>query len=213
MWNRHGSWPAHILGNPHKNQAEDVVRAIEKGILPPFWIMEHDADKDTMAFLETRNIRVIRRWKGMALDIAKFSAPRKPPELELRFNDHKSLPDFRFLINGYLLSGVEMGDEAVKAVGSAENMSWIVAYLDNKPVSTGLLFIFEEVAGIYMIATATECRGRGYGSAITAALIESAFEKGLDKIILHATPLGEKVYSKLGFEAVSDMPILWKLGA
>ena len=63
-----------------------------------------------------------------------------------------------------------------------------------------------DTADGYNIATLEPARGRGIGSAVTAALLAEGRAGGRTASILHAWPLGLPVYQRLGFAAVCRMP-------
>jgi predicted GNAT family acetyltransferase len=63
------------------------------------------------------------------------------------------------------------------------------------------------IAPIY---TAPDARGRGYGSAVTAALCRDLFAQGQRFVCLHAdrnNPISNRVYRKLGFREVSTLNV------
>lgn len=78
----------------------------------------------------------------------------------------------------------------------------VLAYLDGKPVASGSAYLTGATAGIYNIATLPEHRGRGLGTAVTAWLMNDAYERGCTQTILHASPDGLPVYERLGYETV-----------
>lgn len=59
--------------------------------------------------------------------------------------------------------------------------------------------------------TAPEHRGRGLAARIVKACVAWSKERGHDRVVLHAAPMGRKVYAKLGFERTWEM--LLDLGA
>ena len=63
----------------------------------------------------------------------------------------------------------------------------------------GVAFVDEDVVAVEAVSTRDECRGRGYGAAITAAATASADAPAL----LVASDLGRGVYANLGY-----LPIL-----
>lgn len=79
------------------------------------------------------------------------------------------------------------------------------ARVDGRPVACSLAFVGGGAVGVYGVGTDPEFRGRGYGSAVTLAGIDWGRERGADLAILHATELGEPVYRRLGFEAVTEV--------
>ena len=55
--------------------------------------------------------------------------------------------------------------------------------------------------------TPVDCRGHGYGSAITAAAAALAKRRGVADVVLFAdlaNPTSNGIYQKIGFEAVAD---------
>lgn len=77
-----------------------------------------------------------------------------------------------------------------------------LAYIDKKPVATSLLFMDKDTAGIYYVATLPECRNRGIGYHVTLAAMRAAKDAGYNDVILQATPAGEKVYRRIGFQEI-----------
>jgi hypothetical protein len=74
-----------------------------------------------------------------------------------------------------------------------------VGYHDDRAVATALAFVDQGVVAVEAVATRDECRGRGYGAAITAAATAAADHPAL----LVASDLGRNVYANLGY-----MPVL-----
>jgi len=74
-----------------------------------------------------------------------------------------------------------------------------IAYLDDQPVSTSLLFISHGVAGIYWVATDETMRGKGLGEAVAYHATLEGLKLGCRFASLQATELGAPVYQKLGY--------------
>jgi GNAT superfamily N-acetyltransferase len=63
------------------------------------------------------------------------------------------------------------------------------------------------VSRIGPVFTPRNSRGRGYGSAVTAAAAELCRRNGVDDVVLFAdlaNPTSNKIYQRIGFEAVTD---------
>lgn len=69
------------------------------------------------------------------------------------------------------------------------------------------------VAGIYHVATLPAYRGRGLGTALTLAAMQSAQQAGDETAMLFATPSGCPVYQRMGFETVSTADLYIWTGA
>lgn len=75
-----------------------------------------------------------------------------------------------------------------------------LAYIDEKPVATSLLFTHKNTAGIYYVSTLPDFRNQGCGLKITQAAMQTAKKDGCIDIILQATPVGARVYRGAGFK-------------
>ncbi len=88
----------------------------------------------------------------------------------------------------------------------------LLGRLGGEPVSTALAFVGGGAVGLYGVGTAPDRRGHGFGGAITAAAIDWGRARGEGFAILHATPMGESVYRRLGFQVVGELE-QWVLAA
>lgn len=212
VWNKSGNWPGYMIGKPNQEQAGIVSDEISRHGLPPFWIMDDEKDAELIALLDKKGIRAIRRWSGMVLNPEDYKPAAETGKLKININNAGDLSDWLSLVNTELMSGTQIGSEVGDAFTQSNNFRWLTGYVGDAHAASGLLYTSENIAGIYMIVTKHELRGKGFGSYLTSHLIDYAIEMGVERIVLHATPLGEGVYSKLGFKAVNEISIFWKLG-
>ncbi|MFS0840359.1 GNAT family N-acetyltransferase [Paenibacillus sp. 1P03SA] len=76
-----------------------------------------------------------------------------------------------------------------------------------RPVSTGTLMFTDDSVGVYDIATLTDFRGRGFGSAMFHFLLEEA-RKGKSRLcVLQASPDGIGIYKRAGFDPVCEVTV------
>jgi ribosomal protein S18 acetylase RimI-like enzyme len=225
VWNRKGSWPSFLLGNPPPDSISEAIAAQGAGLVPPFWIMEK-ADPDNAQVLEDAGVRAIREWCGMELQADQFQtgASTSPSgagsdtdnasgeQIVIRTNDPKFSSHWRKIVNEELLSGSQLGLEFLESVSRSDQFRWMVAFLDGRAVGTGLSYSENGVCGLYMIATVASYRGRGVGTRLTAELVSQAMAAGDNHFVLHATELGSRIYGKLGFREVNSFSVLWNLG-
>jgi hypothetical protein len=212
VMNNNGSWPAFLLGRPDTEAISDIASSIVNNEVPPFWIMEKKDDA-MLSILEDHGIRAVRQWTGMTMESGSFVPATNNPEIEIRNNDPGSLGDWLELVNSTVMSGAQLGKEIAEAISSSDSFQHMVAYLEDKPVGTGLTFSEEGVCGLYFLSTESGQRGRGIGSRIFSELIRCGIEEGNHSLVLHATGMGEKIYHRTGFKSVNHYSVLWHLGS
>ena len=81
-------------------------------------------------------------------------------------------------------------------------MRLFVGFAGEVPVVSGELFLSEKgnTAGLHMISTREAFRRRGFGGAMTAALLRAGQAAGASLAVLQASDEGEPVYRRQGFE-------------
>ena len=97
------------------------------------------------------------------------------------------------------------------AIGPRAIQRVYLARQDGVAIATALGFVVEGVVGIYNVATRPEHRGRGAGSAVTAAAVADAARHGAVAAILESSTMGRSLYERLGFRAIGSVTVL--LGA
>jgi GNAT superfamily N-acetyltransferase len=84
-----------------------------------------------------------------------------------------------------------------------------VARLHGRAVSSSLAIEIDGSVGVFGVATLPDARGRGVGTAITAAAVDWARDRA-NLAWLQASEDGRRVYERMGFEVVSDWDV-WVL--
>lgn len=75
-----------------------------------------------------------------------------------------------------------------------------IAFFENEVVTSGTLFMVDDVAMIHNIATKTTALKKGYGTAITSHLMSIAKELGFKHCFLESSEDGYNIYRKCGFK-------------
>lgn len=178
--------------------------------LAAFWMIGPSTEpSDLAAYLLASGLRHLDDAAGMAADLTTAGAdPQSPPKLTIRLvHDKRTLADFNAAMNrgfgaspaireGFLELFTSLG------VGRGLPLLHYVGYLRGAAVSSATLFRGSDVAGIYNVATVTEARGQGIGTAMTLAAMRDARALGYRAAVLHATPEGMGIYRRLGFHEV-----------
>ena len=87
---------------------------------------------------------------------------------------------------------------------ATEGLTCYLGTCSDKPVATSTLYASEKVAGIHVVSTIPEFRGRGFGAAMSALAVREGFQSGCDLSSLQATPMGFPMYLKMGFRYILD---------
>jgi ribosomal protein S18 acetylase RimI-like enzyme len=78
----------------------------------------------------------------------------------------------------------------------------LVGEIEGVAVTTGLSMTIAGRTGLFNIATPPVHRGRGYGAAVTGALIRDAAVRQANLVFLQSSAAGFSVYQRLGFVTV-----------
>ena len=218
VWNKEGSWPGYLFGIPEPERIPEIIDSIKGELAPAFWILD-DSNHEVNRLLEENGVRPVRQWEGMILGPGDFRPASKDfqpadddPSIRIVADDPDTLEEWLQIVNTELLTGAEIGEEVLEVFKNDSAFQWMVAFYDNRPVSTGLLFSEGGVVGVYMVATRTEFRGLGVGSAVTSELTDAAFRTGNHAVVLHATNMAGNIYRRAGFRKVNRYSISWYLG-
>lgn len=87
-------------------------------------------------------------------------------------------------------------------LGDGAGWSHFVGRVDHAAVATASLLLTPPVGGIYFVCTRPEDRRRGYGAAITLHAMWQAARGGASHAVLGSSPMGQRLYEKLGFRTV-----------
>jgi ribosomal protein S18 acetylase RimI-like enzyme len=86
----------------------------------------------------------------------------------------------------------------------AEGAATFLARLNGRPAGISMTIVSHGVAGIYWVGCTAEARGRGLGRTMTAAALDAGFAMGAASASLQASPMGESLYRRMGFETIYD---------
>jgi ribosomal protein S18 acetylase RimI-like enzyme len=90
----------------------------------------------------------------------------------------------------------------------ADNAAAFLARLDGRPAGIAMTIVSHGVAGIYWVGSTEVARGRGLGWMVTAAAVNAGFDRGAEIASLQASPMGESLYRRMGFETIFKYRLL-----
>ncbi|MHA1520177.1 MAG: GNAT family N-acetyltransferase [Promethearchaeota archaeon] len=81
-----------------------------------------------------------------------------------------------------------------------------IGLLHNEPISIGLVYYSNGIAGIYWVGVKNEHRKQGLGSCMMFQLLKQIRKKGYRYSGLQSTPSSHNVYREMGFQDISKNP-------
>ncbi|WP_223168180.1 GNAT family N-acetyltransferase [Nonomuraea sp. SYSU D8015] len=192
-------------------QSLDAVVAEAEGRLrgvPWMWWVGPDSRSDLADHLLATGATEIGTMPVMAARVDRAISVDTPPELEI---EQVAGPDsLREWVTAYAPSFGVAPDQVHHVIRAEDNRpdqsNGLVRFAgrwNGRLVGTSALLDRHGVAGIYVVTTAAEYRRRGIGTALTAAALREARERGLRVATLQASPDGAPVYHRMGFETVA----------
>jgi ribosomal protein S18 acetylase RimI-like enzyme len=99
----------------------------------------------------------------------------------------------------------EMGREALDHEELwGEGCFGYVGYYNGNAVATSTTYVRDKYLYVALVATLPDYRSRGFARAITGYSMQAANKaSGLQRTILHATPMARAIYDSLGFRTVT----------
>lgn len=78
----------------------------------------------------------------------------------------------------------------------------LVGRHEGVPVAIAMVRRSVDAAEVGAVAVLPEHRGRGFGTAISAAATRAALATGAELVWLHSTPMSQRIYERLGYRVV-----------
>ena len=123
----------------------------------------------------------------------------------LAVTESAQLGDFALVASEAFGAPVEAaGTPAPASTLDDDRCSWFLGYVDGVPAACGQLFRTADVAGVYAIAVREQFRRRGLGAAISTSVLAAGRDLGCSIGVLQASPMGEPVYRRMGFETFTQ---------
>ncbi len=95
----------------------------------------------------------------------------------------------------------DLFDEPVRVLEDP-GVSIVVARRAAEPVATAMTYESDGVASLQWVGTVPAARTGGLGALVTVLATNLAFEHGASSCTLQASPMGEPIYLRLGYETI-----------
>jgi hypothetical protein len=206
-----GVWRTHLSPEETETKIDEVVNWFNQHGAPYFfwWTDSQTQPVDMAERLTKRGFDGnLEGNPGMAANLLELRENFQIPSSIkiIQAIKQESLEDWRDAFAEAFEIPVSDGQAWVDATLSLgkENVPWklYVGYLEQKPVSTSLLFYGAGVAGLYAIGTIPRARNKGIGTAITLKPLLDAHNQDYNFAVLFSSRMGYAVYKRLGFREV-----------
>jgi GNAT superfamily N-acetyltransferase len=194
----------------------DRLQEIEQTLtgVPWLWWVGPDSDDRTATDLIRHGYREVGSMPVMAvlLDSVRSAPPSAGLEIR-RVTDAAALDEWvRCYTTAFGTKATRDEIARLESVrtGTPDTFIRYSGYLDGQIVGTAALFATDDVAGVYVVSTLEGFRGRGIGTALTAAALRAGQHMGLTTGTLPARSMGVPVYERMGFREVARYRLLMK---
>jgi GNAT superfamily N-acetyltransferase len=211
MWN--GVFLAKLTEENVDEKIKENIGYFKELELPWVWFIgpssrPHDLQKRIEEYGLTHNFIM----PGMAVELESMRDDfSTPPELKVKLaSDLGTLRDFvdvaSKVMKLFMGQTYEFFLYEATAIFDDEIPRYdYVGYLNDIPVATSTLVCSETVAGVQIVCTLPEARGRGIGTEMTMATLRKAQSLGYKVGVLQTSEMGHKVYRKIGFKECCEM--------
>jgi hypothetical protein len=175
-----------------------------RGMACSVWTRAH-ADRELEEAMTAEGFSELMSVPGMVLPADGETLPSSSPELKLRVVDDDAGRDAYALVmaDAWGVYGVD-GTSTASHFATLDSVvgptkATFLAYLDGEAVAGAMLYLSHGVGGIGWVGTRPTASGRGYGTAVTWAVVREGIRRGARFLNLQASPLGAPVYRRMGF--------------
>jgi len=183
-----------------------------RGLEWAYWVCEDWIDarlrKRSRKLFEQHGLRLSTELPGMVAE--RLLPPLKPlPRLEVR-RVHDETTRAAFSEIGSICFHVPLSwfREVFDSDTVWDRFAAYVAYHDGEPVATAAVVVGGGAIGVYNVATLPEKQRRGFGEYVMRyALAEARREHGREPLILQSTPVGLRLYQRMGFRSVARVAV------
>jgi ribosomal protein S18 acetylase RimI-like enzyme len=211
-------WPNYIYNASFSNhdateKIETVCRLIDKGKASPFWITGPKLHiTDLPEILSSYGFRLIMQWPGMAMNPEKRTTMELYKGLTIIEANHPSqMKEWIALTSNNLFNGKPQNEEMLRNMQDMGEVKFLMGYEKEQAVASLMMYIYEGVAGFYMISTHPHWRNKGISRTMVHRGLEIAEEKNCSLCVLQANVMSYDLYKRMGFEEYGTFDIFWNL--
>lgn len=192
------SWPSKVFGLKEAEFNIDLLKdEIEMGVVPNSVSIYED--KEIAKHLLDHGFALASTIKAMSMDISNNTHFEiNPTKIEQVDSDEKSRIFADVASESF---GYPVLKTTISPLLKSQSFKLFLGKHGDAHSSCGMVYLDRnQIAGIHMIGTLSQFRGRGLGKIMTQHLIREAQKNGSQQIYLVASEAGERIYQKMGFK-------------
>ena len=167
----------------------------------PFTILVPEGDDDLAAACARADLSCVDVLPGMALAPIPDSVPETTVTIETVTPE--SLGIYVDIFSKSYGMPPEIADRCFFSdYVDMPDADHVIGSIDGESVAIATVVRSDGIAGVYNVGTLPEHRGKGYGAAVTWAVIQRSKEHGCHSAVLQSSEMGFSVYERMGFEVV-----------
>ena len=194
-------WPNRVFSiSEGKDILSEIIDLIQGKLLPNIIAVPKPNSLENLSysklFLTQRNMAVSLETEGMNLkDDVNIKQVRTKEDA---LNFAKTASDaFGYKVDGNIIYLLSEDSSKVRLFNYLHN---------NEYLCCGIIFFdSNNNAGLHMIGTISNGRGKGIGTKMTKKLLLEAKANKSEFCVLHASMMGENIYKKLGFNSFGEL--------
>lgn len=194
-------WPNRIFNLKNNNEIiEEILKPSQKGKLPDILTITKPND-----LKNNPDFEFIFGQINMALDLKSISSTASSNPKIKRVETEKESIDFAKTASEAF--GYRVDHNVIfTLVKNSKRVRLFIHEEEKECLGCGIVF-FDSFnnAGLHMIGTLPEGRGKGIGKSMTERLLLEAKENNMNYSVLHASLMGEAIYRRLGFEPYGEI--------
>ena len=199
-----GAWPRIIYRiAPEIVEPKSILFFSEKvntGSYPEILIASSENIQHIDPFLRTRGFYPFSGWKGMAVTGTAISFPALPQTIEMvKPESPEDRNQWLKIVTSQLIAPARLDKTLLESLIAQPQFEAFLLKHKGVGVSTILVFTSGNSTGLYLIATEKSAQRQGFAQLLVQQILCQEAGKSINPIVLHATPKGEALYSKLGF--------------
>lgn len=177
-----------------KKDLPDIIKTIQSnsGLVLPYWNIFNTKSYE---ILEAYGFVLKTEQVAMSLKLDKKFTVENSLNFKrvTKSEDAKTWTDLYPNAFGYVISKEIL-------VHNYNDVQFYLAYLDNQPIGTFMLFQTNSNVGIHGVGVIPEMRRKGFAEEIMKFALNLSIDLNADYALLQASAMGKDIYTRLGFE-------------